>query len=141
MSNSQFSIRNYQFSMSNGAYKQKEIYDRIDKFILKVLSLIRALPKELINLEISRQLIKSATSVGANSREAQAAQSKREFIHCFSISKKESKETWYWLSLLSKLNPKLKTVIDGLIKECDELTAIISSIVSSARKNPQKIEN
>jgi len=115
--------------------KKRDIYGRIYKFVLKVLLLIKTVPKELINLEICKQLIRSVTSVGANAREAQAAQSKREFIHCLSISKKESKESWYWLTLLSKLNLNITLKLEEFIKECDELTAIISSIIKKAREN------
>lgn len=119
--------------MDDGKYKQKEIYGRIDKFVLETLFLAKRIRKDLINLEILKQLIRSVTSIGANAREAQAAQSKKEFIYRFSISKKESKESWYWLVLLSKLDPSLKLKIDPLIKEADQLTAIISAIVKSSK--------
>lgn len=114
-------------------YEQKEIYTRIDNFVLQTLTFIKIFPKDLITIEICRQLIRSVTSVGANAREAQASQSKKEFVHCFSISKKECKESWYWLTLLSKLNIKVEKKLNPLIDEANQLTAIISSIVKSSR--------
>jgi len=83
--------------------------------------------KKLIN-----QLIRSVTSVGANDQEADGVSSKRDFIHCYTIVRKELKETKYWLSLLSELNSSLKLRLEPSIKESDELIKIVSSIISKA---------
>lgn len=115
--------------------KEKDIYKRIDKFVLQSLFVIKKVPQDLITREILRQAIRSTTSIGANAREAQASQTKKEFIRCFSISKREAKESQYWLFLLIELNPTLKTSLKMLIRECDQLTAIISAIISSSKKN------
>ena len=112
----------------------KEIYTRIDKFVLATLSLIKNLPRNLINIEILKQLIRSVMSIGANAREGQTAQTRKEFTRCFSISKREAKETRYWLWILLSQNPSYKYKIEPLIKECDELVAIISSIILSTLK-------
>jgi four helix bundle protein len=115
--------------------KEKDIYKRIDKFALQSLFVIKKIPLNLINREILKQLIRSITSIGANAREAQASQTKKEFIRCFSISKREAKESQYWLFLLTEINPDFKAILEELAKECDELIAIISTIISSSKKN------
>lgn len=117
------------------AHQDKEIYSRIDKFVLQGLIIIKEIPQDLIKREILKQLIRSMTSIGANAREAQGSQTKKEFIRCMSISKREAKETQYWLFLLSELNITNKSGIDKLRRECDELTAILSAIISSSNKN------
>lgn len=118
--------------------QEKEIYGRIDRFVVSVLIFTKNLLQDTINREIVKQIIRSCSSIGANAREAQTAQTKKEFIRCFSISKRESKETWYWLTLISKLNPEMSDKIYSLIKESEELTAIISKIILSSKKNSKK---
>ena len=118
----------------NKTSKDKEIYTRIDRFVLATLSLIRSLPRNLVNIEILRQLIRSVTSIGANAREGQTAQTRKEFSRSFSICKREAKETRYWLWLLSNENPRLRSKLEVLIKECDELVAIISAIIISTNR-------
>jgi four helix bundle protein len=115
--------------------KEKDIYKRIDKFALQSLFVIKKIPLDLINREILRQLIRSVTSIGANAREAQASQTRKEFVRCLSISKREAKESQYWFFLLTEINPNFKAVLEKLAKECDELTSIISAIISSTKKN------
>ena len=109
--------------------QEKEIYGRIDRFVVSTLVFTRDIPQDVINREIIKQLIRSCSSIGANAREAQTAQTKKEFVRCFSISKREGKETWYWLMLIFKLNPKISVKINSLIQEAGELVAIISKII------------
>jgi four helix bundle protein len=122
--------------MSDGtkSSKDKEIYTRIDKFVLSVLSIVKILPRDIVNTVVLKQLIRSSTSIGANVREGQTAQTRKEFSHCFSISKREANETRYWLWILLNQNSSYKTKIEILIKECDELIAIISSIILSTNR-------
>jgi four helix bundle protein len=118
--------------------KERDIYKRIDRFVLQSLFLVKKIPLDLVNKEILKQAIRSISSIGANAREAEAAQTKKEFIRCFSISKREAKESQYWLYLLTNFNSEFATEFEVLIKECDELIAIISAIISSSKKNMEK---
>jgi len=84
---------------------------------------------------LARQLLKSATSIGANSMEAQNPESKADFIHKIKIAAKEADETQYWLTLCdySKSYPDCKSLLDKL----EELTKIIGKILTtSKRKSP-----
>jgi len=111
----------------------RDIHDRIYKFVLSILGVIKIIPKTLENQVLVKQLVRSATSIGANASEADGAESKKEFIHRFTISKKEAKETFYWLSLLSDHNPTIKSRISSLLSENKELIAIISKIIINAK--------
>ena len=81
---------------------------------------------------LGKQFFKSATSVGANIEEAQAAESKADFIHKYSISHKEARESLYWLRLLEKSNMVSPTSLEFLINETKE---IISQIIINAKNN------
>ncbi len=81
---------------------------------------------------IARQLLKSGTSIGANSMEAQNAESKADFIHKFKIAAKEAEETQYWLLLCdySKSYPDCK----NLLTKIEEINNVIGKIISSSKK-------
>lgn len=83
---------NDKFPMIN---QKRDIHERIYKFALSVLNLIRIFPKSMENIILVKQLIRSATSIGANASEADGAESKKEFVQRFTIAKKEAKETLY----------------------------------------------
>lgn len=115
--------------------KTFNIHERNFIFVVNTLKLIKYLPKSLENQVIVNQLIRSVTSVGANDQEADGVSSKKDFIHCYTIVRKELKETEYWLMLLIELNPDVKSRFQIQIDECDELIKIISSIISKASLN------
>ena len=81
---------------------------------------------------ISKQLLRSGTSIGANIQEAQAAISKRDFTSKMSISSKEARETRYWL-LLSKYGNLTNLDFDNLIEKCEELIKMLTSIVKTSQ--------
>lgn len=111
-----------------------EIHERIYKFVLRVLQAVAKLPRLPENSVLIRQVVRSAGSIGANAAEADGAESKKEFIQQFSISKKEAKETLYWLTLLFDYNKIPKQRTDSLLKENQEIIAIISKIILNAKK-------
>lgn len=82
---------------------------------------------------LSNQLLRSGTSIGANIREAQNAESKYDFIHKMKIAAKEADETEYWLMLCNKTMPNNN--VDDLILKCQVLIRILSKIISSSKKN------
>jgi len=97
--------------------------------------MIDKLPKSNISDVIGKQLLRSATSVGANYRAACRARSKQEFISKIKIVEEESDETLYWLELIQELKLFRHEQISELIKEADELTAIFTSTAKSTKKN------
>lgn len=115
--------------MQNSIVKQKS-YD----FALQILKLYKQLRQEKY-FEISSQLVKSATSIGANVEEALAGQSKKDFVSKMSIASKEARETNYWLRLIKDSNLLPKTSIEPLIGNSEELVKILTSIVKTSTAN------
>lgn len=87
---------------------------------------------------ISRQLLKSGTSIGANIEEAQGAISKAEFIAKTQISLKEAKETKYWLRLIQDADVYQNELSEPLLKDCIEIIIILTSILKSSKENSKK---
>ncbi len=81
---------------------------------------------------MSRQLLRAATSIGANLEEADAGQSRADFISKCTISLKEARESLYWLRLL-RATHKIDAAGDGLIRECDRIVAVLTTIVRKSR--------
>jgi four helix bundle protein len=111
---------------------KRELQDRTKRFALRVLNLVDALPRTAAGRAISTQLVRAATSVGANYRSACRARSRAEFAAKLGIAVEEADESLYWLELVrdGKLVPKDKLSL--LLKEADELTAILASGRKSA---------
>ena len=84
---------------------------------------------------LSKQFLRSITSVGANVREAINAQSKADFIHKLSISQKECDETMYWLELLKESNYISDEDFNSIYPLCNEVLKIIRSIIITSKKN------
>lgn len=112
----------------------QNIHERIYQVILKVLLMMRGVPKTADNLVIINQLSRSITSMGANDQEADGAESKSDFIHKYSVARKEAKESSYWIRLLGDLNPRLKQDTDSLVMEIDEISRIISAIIHKTKQ-------
>jgi len=115
--------------------KKFDIHARIFDFVIEVLKNIKYIPLRVENKIIVNQLVRAATSAGANDQEADGVSSKRDFIHCYTIVRKELKETNYWLSILSELDGKLKLRLDKLLLENQELIKIVSTIIKNAAIN------
>jgi four helix bundle protein len=83
---------------------------------------------------LARQMLRSATSIGANVEEARAGQSRRDFIAKMSIASKEARECSYWLRLQIGVNPKPHQPLLDLAARCDELVRLLTAIVKTAQK-------
>jgi four helix bundle protein len=104
--------------------------ERTAKFGEDVIEFCKTVKQDVISRPIILQLIRSATSIGANYMEANAASSKRDFRNKIFICKKESQETKHWLRMMAKCIPERKREIRQLWKEAQELTLIFGKIVS-----------
>ena len=114
--------------------KKFDIHERIFKFVTSVLKLTRLIYPTLANNLLLNQLIRSVTSTGANDQEADGVSTKRDFIHCYTVVRKEMKEALYWLRLLVEINPRLRLRAAALIEEGGELIKIISTIINRAKR-------
>lgn len=114
---------------NKGVLKNKSYF-----FAIRIVKLAQFLQqnKEFV---MSKQILKSGTSIGALVREAEFAQSKLDFINKLSIALKEANETTYWLSLLNDTNYIEEKLFDSLQKDCKELISILVSIVKTTKNN------
>jgi len=108
--------------------------DRTAKFGEKTIQFCKNIEQDVISRPIISQLIRSATSIGANYMEANGASSKKDFINKIFICKKEAQETKHWLRVAATSFPSRKSLIRPLWQEAQELTLIFQSIISSSKK-------
>lgn len=110
--------------------KQYDLEDRTFDFAKRVRAFIRLLPKTISSIEDGKQLMRSSGSVGANYIKANESFSKKDFILRVKISRKEAKESRYWLKLIEIRNtPELEKEREDLIKEVTELMNIFGAII------------
>jgi len=112
--------------------KENVIVEKSFRFALEIVLYCERL-EENKKYVISRQLLRSGTSIGANVREAQNSESKADFIHKMKLTAKEADETEYWL-LICKNSPSYPFDVN-LLTDVRELTKILSKILSSAKSN------
>lgn len=115
-----------------------DIHQRIYDFVIRVLKLIKTLPKTPENLIILNQITRSVTSMGANDREADGAITKNDFVHKYSIVRKEGKETDYWLHIIADTNPELKSRMEDILEESLEIIKVVSAITFNTKNNNKK---
>jgi len=118
--------------MSNQAQnpndKKYDLAERTAKFGESVILFLKYLPDNTINKPLISQLIRSATSIGANYMEADCAESRKDFKHKIGICKKEAKESTHWLHMIAIANPEEIETCRKLWQEAHELTLIFSAI-------------
>ena len=118
--------------------KIKDIRERAFAFAVRIVKLCQYLEKNTnVSKTIINQLLKAGTSVGANLEEAQAGQSKPDFISKNAIALKEARESNYWLRLILATNDFDEKVSDGmkeLIEEASEISKVVASIIVSANE-------
>ena len=114
-------------------FKEKDniIRSKSFDFSVRIVNLYKLLYFERNEKTLSKQLLRSGTSIGANIREAQNAESKADFIHKMKIAAKEADETEYWLSICRNSNSYPTNLI--LIEKVNELLRILSKIISSSK--------
>ena len=121
----------------NKKQHSKPVYDLEERtflFAKKVRLWVKTIPNTLANLEDAKQLVRSSGSVGANYLEANEALSKKDFSMRVKISRKEAKESIYWLRLISETNDfRDESETKGLIQEATELKKILSSIIEKSK--------
>lgn len=113
--------------------KKYDLEDRTLSFAKRIINLIKSLPKNSINSRLTDQLIRSGTSMGANYREANETETRKDFLFRVRISRKEGKETIYWLNLIIDANPEFSERIEPLLQETMELVKIFAAIIAKSK--------
>jgi len=115
------------------------VKDKSFAFALDVIALYKKLQTER-EFVISKQLLRSGTSIGANIEEAVAAQSRKDFLSKMCVASKEARETRYWLDLL-KQSKLAKVELDDSLSKAEELIRILTSIVKTTSERSETTQN
>ena len=108
--------------------KNYDLEERTIKFSKNIIILCKKIPFNMINKRLIDQLLRSATSIGANYREANECDTKKDFKNKIRIAKKETRETIYWIELLIDGNLDIKNEMFLLLDESKQLMKILASI-------------
>lgn len=114
---------------------ENKLLDLTFIFAVRIIKAYKHLVESKKEFVLSKQLLKSGTSIGANAEEANAGQTKRDFIAKLSISYKEAKETHYWIRLLRETNYMTKTEADSLLNDAQEIINYIQKSLKTAKSN------
>ena len=117
---------------------EQELVERTKKMAIRVIHLVRSLPKMDESKIIGRQVLRSATSVAANYRSACKARSHRDFINKLGIAEEEADETQLWLELIIDAKLLGRHRVEHLLAEVSELTAILAASRVTASKRLRK---
>ncbi len=113
--------------------KENLIKDKSYQFSLKIIYLYKKLITDKKEFVLSKQILRSGTSIGANVEEAVGAQSRNDFVSKLSIAYKEARETHYWIRLLVDSGYLEKTTSEQLLNDCEEILRIIGKIQTSTK--------
>lgn len=127
--------------MASDASDARRIYDlggRLVTFGVLVCRIVESLPSTRVGKHIASQLLRSGTAPAPHHAEAQAGESRRDFIHKLRLCLKELRETMVWLRLARRLSIGQADALDHGIRESDELIRILVASIASAERNQQK---
>lgn len=115
--------------------KENVVQQKSFAFAIRVVNAYKYLTEQKKEFVLSKQLLRSGTSIGANVEEAIGGQSKKDFIAKISISYKEARETKYWLNLLTATDYLDEKLSKSLLDDAEELCKILSSILLTTKQN------
>jgi four helix bundle protein len=115
--------------------KGDDLFERLLDFAVRVLRVAQALPRNVAGKHVGGQMVRCGTGGGSNYEEARGAESRADFIHKLAVSWKEVRETAFWLRLCHRAQMIKPNRLVPLIQEADELKAILSKSLATARKS------
>jgi four helix bundle protein len=119
---------------------KKDLCERTFQFAVRIIKLYQELDRQAgAGRTIGKQLLRSGTSIGSNVEEGQAGQSRADFVSKYSVARKEARETHYWLRLLVATEILSSEKLGGLLSECDELIAILTTIIRKTKERTADI--
>jgi len=116
--------------MKNSLLREKSY-----NFALRIVKIYKFMAAEKFEYILSKQIIRSGTSIGANIEEGVQAQSKADFVHKLSIALKEASETNYWLRLLRDSEYLTEKQSESLLLDCEELQKLLTASIKTAKNN------
>jgi four helix bundle protein len=111
------------------------VLDKSKAFAVRIVKLYQYLTDSKKEFVLSKQLLRSGTSIGANVREAHNSQSKREFVAKMNIALKEASESEYWLELLHETGYLSEAEFNSIMPDCGELNRLLISIIKTSNKS------
>lgn len=114
--------------------KGPDLCERTFKFGVRITKMVRRLPRDVAGYQIGKQVLRSGTSVGANTEEADAAESTEDFLHKLKIALKEAQETRFWLRNIRESELLVEKEVDALLQEIIELIKILNTIITVTTK-------
>jgi four helix bundle protein len=114
--------------------KYNILQEKTFAFAIRIVNFYKYLIEEKKEFVLSKQVLRSGTSIGANTEEGIGGQSDRDFLTKLSIAYKEARETVYWLKLLLATNYLNKEQADSLLQDADELCKILAKIIVTMKK-------
>lgn len=111
------------------------VYDKSTAFAIRIIKLYKYLNEEKREFVLSKQLLRSGTSIGANVREANFAQSKKDFLSKMNIALKEVAESEYWIELLFKTEYINEKENESINNDCIEIKKLLHAIVKTTKSN------
>lgn len=117
------------------------MYERTMDFSVRIINMVRCMPRGVAERALAEQLLRSATSIGANYREASHAKSANDFAAKLKICEGEAVEALYWLQLLVNTEIMQEALLRNLIKETHELSAIFTASTKTAYSHHKKYKN
>lgn len=121
--------------------KENVLLDKSMAFAIRIVNLNKYLCDEKKEFVLSKQVLRSGTSIGANCREAKRGQSEADFIAKLFIALKEADETLYWIELLNKTDYLSQEVYTSISADCNELIKLLVSIIKTTKSKKSNIEN
>ncbi len=113
----------------------KTVYEKSMEFAVRIVKLYKYLSTQKEENVLSKQILRSRTSIGANAAEAKQAKSKKEFAAKMSISLSEASETEFWIELLYRSEYLSKREYESISTDCKELEKMLTAIVKTSRQN------
>jgi four helix bundle protein len=113
---------------------QSIVQEKSFRFAVQIVGYIRRQQKDHVNVVLTKQLLRSGTSIGANVEEALGGQSSKDFISKLAIAAKEAREAGYWLRLIRETQPNNHPELASLLAECTELVKMLNSIILTTRR-------
>jgi four helix bundle protein len=120
--------------------KGDDISERLIDVAVRVIRLVQAMPRTVVGRHVGKQLIRCATSAGANYEEARGAESRADFLHKLGVAWKETRESLYWLKITSRATLVKPSLLEGLVQETIELCAILARSRMTAARNAKSPE-
>lgn len=115
--------------------RENIVQEKSMDFAVRVVGMYKFLINDKKEFILSKQLLRSGTSVGASIREAEHAESKADFIHKMAVAQKECNESLYWLELLNRTGYLIQEHFDSINNNATELIKLITSIIKTTKRN------